>query len=78
MTSTFLSPLRIAAVLAGLVLLSTAGCSNMNAQQQRALSGGALGAAGGLAISAVAGGPLLLGGLLGGATGAAVGAVTTK
>ena len=56
--------------------VSLAGCSNMTTAQQRALSGGAIGAAGGVAISAIAGGPLWLGGLLGGAGGAVIGAVT--
>ncbi len=59
-----------------LAALSLAGCSNMTTTQQRALSGGALGAVGGVAISAIAGGPLWLGGLLGGAGGAVIGAVT--
>ncbi len=53
-----------------------AGCSGMTRQQQRALSGGAIGAAGGAAIAAVAGGPVLLGAGLGAATGATVGALT--
>ena len=59
-----------------LVSVSIAGCSTMTTAQQRALSGGAIGAAGGVAISALAGGPLWLGGLLGGAGGAVIGAVT--
>ena len=33
------------------VALGSAGCSNMNTQQQRALSGGAIGAAGGALTS---------------------------
>lgn len=58
---------QIAALaLAGLV---AAGCSGMNTQQQRALSGGALGAAGGAAIGALAGGGALTGALIGGALG---------
>jgi hypothetical protein len=48
----------------------------MTTAQQRALSGGAIGAAGGVAIAAIAGGPLWLGGLLGSAGGAVIGAVT--
>jgi osmotically inducible lipoprotein OsmB len=58
---------QIAAVaLTGLVV---AGCSGMNTQQQRALSGGAIGAAGGAAIGALAGGGALTGALIGGALG---------
>ena len=56
--------------------LSTAACSNMTHQQQRALSGGAIGAAGGAAIGALTGGSWLGGALIGGAAGAAVGALT--
>ena len=63
-------------VCIALAAVSLAGCSNMTTAQQRALSGGAIGAAGGVAISAIAGGPLWLGGLLGGAGGAVIGAVT--
>jgi hypothetical protein len=61
--------------LSGVIL---AGCSHMTQQEQRALSGGAIGAAGGVALTAVTGGSLLLGGLVGGAGGAAIGALTTK
>lgn len=57
-------------------LLPLAACSGMSRVQQRALSGGAIGAAGGLAITALTGGSLLAGGLIGGAGGAAVGALT--
>ena len=53
-----------------------AGCSHMTTAQQRALSGGAIGAAGGVAVSALTGGSLLAGGLIGGAGGAVIGAVT--
>lgn len=56
-------------------LLSTA-CENMTNQQQRALSGGAIGAAGGAALGALTGGSPLTGALIGGAGGAAVGALT--
>ncbi len=58
-------------------VLSTSACSNMNTQAQRALSGGALGAAGGAAITALAGGSILGGALVGGAAGAVIGAVTS-
>ena len=66
-----LRPLAVAALLA----VGASGCSNMTHQQQRALSGGAIGAAGGAAIGAMTGGPLT-GALIGGAGGAAVGALT--
>jgi osmotically inducible lipoprotein OsmB len=69
-----MTALRVVAL--GLGLLALAGCSNMTTTQQRALSGGAIGAAAGAGIAAIAGGPVLLGGLLGGAGGAVVGAVT--
>jgi hypothetical protein len=45
-----------------LVLVAMAGCANMTPRQQRALSGGAIGAAGGAAIGAIVGGSPLIGG----------------
>lgn len=60
-----------------IAVLGTSACSNMDRQTQRALSGGAIGAAGGLAISAVAGGGLLTGALVGAGAGAVIGAVTS-
>jgi osmotically inducible lipoprotein OsmB len=57
-------------------LLATA-CENMPTQQQRALSGGAMGAAGGAALGALTGGSAITGALIGGAGGAAIGALTT-
>ncbi|HLO77616.1 MAG TPA: hypothetical protein VK196_14255 [Magnetospirillum sp.] len=50
----------------------------MSQQQQRALSGGAIGAAGGAAIGVLTGGSLVTGALIGGAGGAAVGALTSS
>ena len=66
--------------LAGLsaILIATAGCSGMSEREQRALSGGAIGAAGGAAIGLITGGSAVTGALIGGAGGAAVGALTTK
>jgi osmotically inducible lipoprotein OsmB len=61
------------AVLLGVVL---GGCDHMSRMQQRALSGGAIGAAGGAALTAVAGGPILAGTAIGAAGGAAIGALT--
>jgi osmotically inducible lipoprotein OsmB len=62
--------------VAVLFAATLAGCSNMTQQQQRALSGGAIGAAAGAGIAALTGGGILLGGALGGAGGAAIGALT--
>ena len=58
--------------------LALAGCSHMSSQQQRALSGGAIGAAGGAAITAIAGGPVIAGTLIGAGAGATIGALTKK
>jgi len=55
------------------VLFLAAGCANMTQQQQRALSGGAIGAGAGALVGWMLGGPAL-GAALGGATGAAIGA----
>lgn len=68
------APLRLAALLA--LPLALGACDNMNRTQQRALSGGAIGAAGGAAVGALTGGSLVTGALIGGAGGAAVGALT--
>lgn len=67
---------RTSVVTVLVVCLAVAGCDHMTQQQQRALSGGAIGAAGGAAIGVLAGGSLLTGALIGGAGGAAVGALT--
>jgi hypothetical protein len=64
-------------VVALLCLGTLAGCSNMSQREQRTLSGGALGAAGGAVIGAVTG-SWVAGALIGGAGGAAVGALTSK
>ncbi len=56
-------------------LLGLTGCGNRPGE--RALSGGAIGAAGGAGIAAIAGGPVLGAALLGGAAGALTGIVTT-
>jgi hypothetical protein len=64
--------------LAAAILLPVAGCDGMSRSQQRALSGGAIGAAGGAALGAVTGGSAVTGALIGGAGGAAVGALTGR
>ena len=56
--------------------LSLTACDGMSRQQQRALSGGAIGAAGGAALGAITGGSAVTGALIGGAGGAAVGTLT--
>jgi hypothetical protein len=58
-----------------LLLGTTGACANMTAQQQRALSGGAIGAGAGAAVGALTGGSWVVGGLVGGAGGAAIGAL---
>ncbi|MGE5539392.1 MAG: YMGG-like glycine zipper-containing protein [Gemmatimonas sp.] len=68
---------NLAGACALLMLATTAsGCSNLNQQQERALSGGAIGAGAGALIGAVSG-SWVVGAIVGGAAGAAVGAFTT-
>jgi osmotically inducible lipoprotein OsmB len=68
--------MTLARVLLLVVVLSAAvGCANMTPTQQRALSGGAIGAAGGAAVGAIVGGSPALGAVVGGAAGTAVGAL---
>ena len=67
---------KIASILAVVALLGTSGCSSMRTTGQGALLGGALGAAAGVGVAAVAGPSLLTGALVGGAVGAAAGAYT--
>jgi osmotically inducible lipoprotein OsmB len=57
------------------LLLAVGGCANMTPTQQRALSGGAIGAAGGAVLGAVTGGSPAIGAAVGGAAGAAAGAL---
>jgi hypothetical protein len=61
------------ALVAGLAL---AGCGE--SKGDRAISGGALGAAGGAAVGGLTGGSPLTGALIGGAGGAAAGALTDR
>jgi hypothetical protein len=68
---------NLARASALLMLAATAsGCSNLNQQQERALSGGAIGAGAGAVIGALSG-SWIVGAVVGGAAGAAVGAFTT-
>lgn len=64
---------------AGLLAATIAGssaCSGLSEREQRTLTGGAIGAAGGAAIGVLAGGSAVTGALLGGAGGAVAGALT--
>jgi hypothetical protein len=58
-------------VVVGLI----AGCSGMTAQQQRVLSGGAIGAGAGAALGAITGGSVAAGAAIGAAAGAVGGYV---
>jgi hypothetical protein len=66
---------RMSVLFLGLVLVVMVGCANMTPTQQRALSGGAIGAAGGAAVGAIVGGSPAIGAAVGGAGGAAAGAL---
>lgn len=62
-------------VIASVLLVAfLAGCSGMSNQQQRTVSGGAIGAAGGAGVGLLLGAPVA-GALIGGAAGAATGAL---
>ncbi|MBR0653589.1 YMGG-like glycine zipper-containing protein [Plastoroseomonas arctica] len=63
------------AAVASLTLALPA-CSGLNRTEQRAVTGGAIGAGGGALVGAATGGSPLTGALIGGAGGAAVGALT--
>jgi osmotically inducible lipoprotein OsmB len=65
---------KVVFILLTLSLVSA--CDHMSRQQQRALSGGAIGAAGGAALTALTGGSIIAGTAIGAAGGAAVGALT--
>jgi len=56
--------------VAGLLILSLAGCSGMTTREQRILSGGAIGAGSGAAISIISGGSIAGGSAIGAAAGA--------
>ena len=64
--------------LVAVCAIGLAARENMNRTQQRALSGGAVGAAGGAAIGAITGGSVVTGAVIGGAAGAAAGALTAR
>ncbi len=66
--------LKVMAVVALLAAMIT-GCSHMTTTQQRALSGGAIGAGSGAALSAITGGSILMGTAIGAGVGAVGGLV---
>ena len=71
--------MKRSALAAALALsLGLAGCSGMNQTQQKMLSGGAIGAAGGAAITALTGGCIWCGAAIGGAAGTAAGYVIAQ
>ncbi|MBP7528795.1 MAG: hypothetical protein KA801_12765 [Syntrophorhabdaceae bacterium] len=65
---------RIVIALAVLMAMVT-GCSHMNTTQQRALSGGAIGAGSGAALSVITGGSILMGTAIGAGVGAVGGLI---
>ncbi len=69
---------RTAMVAAVALALALVGCANMNNTQQRTLSGGAIGAAGGAALTALTGGCVWCGAAIGGAVGAGAGYVISQ
>lgn len=74
--TSFSARLVIPVLVAGLLLLG--GCENMSTQSQRILSGGAIGAASGTAITVITGGCVACGAAVGGAVGAGVGYVVDE
>ena len=68
----------VAALAVAGTLFATSACSNLNTQQQRVLSGGAIGAAAGAAVGAVTGVSILSGVAIGAAAGAVGGYVYDK
>lgn len=60
------------------LVVSLAGCAGMTDEQQRMVSGGAMGAAGGAALGAITGGSALIGAAIGGAVGVAGGAIVNE
>jgi len=67
-----LLPIALAAALLA------SGCTNMSREAQGTLSGAGIGAAGGVALTALTGGSLLAGGLVGAGVGAVAGNLKSK
>ncbi len=65
-------------ILIAVLLVTMSGCANMNATQQRVLSGGAIGTAAGVGAAALIGGPLVVGAVTGAAAGAVGGLVVDQ
>ena len=72
MTRRLLLPIVLAAALLA------AGCSNMNREARDTLGGAGIGAAGGVALTALTGGSLLAGGVIGAAAGGVAGNLKSK
>jgi osmotically inducible lipoprotein OsmB len=68
----------VAAVALAGSLIATSACSGLDSQQQRVLSGGAIGAGVGAAVGAVTGVSILQGPVIGAAAGAAGGYIYDK
>jgi osmotically inducible lipoprotein OsmB len=66
---------RASSLIMILLFAAMTGCAHMTPQQQRTLSGGAIGAGAGAALGAVVGGSPAAGAAIGGAVGAAAGAL---
>lgn len=67
---------KLAAIGTVGMALTLGACENMDNTQQRTLSGGAIGAAGGAALTAITGGSVAAGALIGGVAGAGAGYLT--
>jgi osmotically inducible lipoprotein OsmB len=65
----------LSGLLVSTLVLSSAGCAGMTDEQQRAVSGGAMGAAGGAALGAITGGSAAIGAAIGGVAGVAGGLI---
>lgn len=62
-------------ILATAALITLSACSNMNRTQQRALSGGAIGAGAGAGVTALTGGCVSCGAVVGGVVGTGAGLI---
>jgi hypothetical protein len=68
----------VSALLSLILMISLSGCAEMTDEQQRMLSGGTMGAAGGAALGVLTGGSALLGAAIGGAGGVVGGALVSQ
>ena len=68
--------MRLLVMLLVVIMFSaTLGCASMSSREQRALSGGAIGAAAGIGTAALVGAPLIVGAAAGAAAGAVGGVI---